>query len=73
MENIIFDDEKIIGYSWDIARYMQDEFDRTQDEDEKDLFSDCLKELEKHDGLVICYYDAMGAYFVYDLIEKENA
>lgn len=66
--DIIFDAEDIIGYSWDIKGHIlkameSDEFD------DDDLTHELLEDLEKHDGLVICHYHPMGAYWVNDLIE----
>ena len=77
-ENIIFDDENMIGFSWDIADYVRSEMEYQEqnpdndenDEDNRTLFDDLLKQLDEHDGLVYVHYHPMGAYFVNDLIEK---
>lgn len=69
MENIIFNDETMIGYVWDIKRYIENE--QPKDEDEKQIFNELLADLEQHDELVICYFHPMGSYIVNDLIEKE--
>ena len=69
-----FDDENIIGYSWAIQEYLEEEIEImiefNSDDDDTDILltKELVEELEKHDGLVECSYHPMGAYTVYDLI-----
>lgn len=75
-DNIIFDNENMIGFSWDIERYIKFEMEYQKGNDPEDyecneeLFTDLLNDLEDHDGLVKCSYHPMGAYFVEDLVVK---
>lgn len=62
--DIIYDAEDIIGFSWDIAGHIKDDPDF-----DDDLKQELLDELEQHDGLVICHACSMGGYDVCDLIE----
>ena len=71
--NIIFDAETIIGYSWDIERYVKYAMEHEispDDEDALSLAQEELDELAKHDGLVECWYHPMGAWVVTDLVRK---
>ena len=66
--NVIYVDEKIIGYPQDIIHDIETyEFN---DEDEKSIFDDLIEELKKHDDLVLCEYHPMGSYGVWDLVLK---
>lgn len=76
---LMFDDENIIGYSWDIKEYLHedmktriDELDYDELESYISLTLDLLRDLNEHDGLVLCEYHPMGAYTVFDLIKKED-
>ena len=79
-ERIIFDDENMIGFSWDIADYIRSEMDYQKqnpdndenDEDNETLFTDLLNDLDEHDGLVYVSYHPMGSYFVDDLVTKSG-
>lgn len=42
------------------------------DEDDKQILTELLKDLEEHDGLVIARLSPMGAYIVHDLYAKDN-
>lgn len=67
--NLIFDDEDIIGFSWDVAKYIKDVIENDcGDDDDREIFQDFLKDVEEHDGLVKCVYHPMGAYLVFDLV-----
>ena len=70
---IIFNDEDMIGYSWDIANYVRysvkHDVDR-DDEGEMELSNYLLEELAKHDDLVYCSYHPMGSWTVYELVMK---
>ncbi len=73
--NIIFDAETIIGYSWDIERYVKYAIEHEYEPDDEDgiaLEKELLEELEKHDGLVECWLHPMGAWSVTDLVRKED-
>ena len=83
-DKIIFDDENLIGYSWDIFEYVSLEKtneilncngDKQKLEELKDYLDvnrDLLVQLNEHDGLVLCEYHHMGAYVVFDLVVKKE-
>ena len=78
-DGVIFDDETLIGYSWDILKYIKMELVRMIDHEDFDnleefyeISIDLMKQLQEHDGLVIVNYHPMGAYFVHDLVEKNG-
>lgn len=68
--DVIFFDESIVGFADDIIFRIKDEQKRGRiDDDDEELTQDLLQELAQHDGLVICRYQQMGAWYVADLIE----
>lgn len=69
--DIIFDDENIIGESWEIERYLKDQL-KEHDEECESLAKELLEDLKRHDGYVCCVYHPMGAYTIYDLYIKTN-
>lgn len=77
-ENVIFNNENMIGFSWHIADYIRYEMDYQKDNDpdeyecNEELYEDLLKDLDEHDGLVYVSYHPMGAYFVDDLVTKDG-
>lgn len=68
MENVIMKDDEIIGYVEDIEDALKADMDEETDEEFEGMRADLLKELEKHDGLVRCWYHPMGSWVVYDLV-----
>lgn len=66
--NVIYHGDDVIGYSWNIAHDVEKQIE-TADEDDKQILTELLKDLEEHDGLVIARLSPMGAYIVYDLCE----
>lgn len=73
--DLIFDNENIIGYSWEVKRYLEDCIENEidlQEEGTREMFRECADELDKHDGLVYVVNDPMGALFVYDLEVKKG-
>lgn len=70
MNNIIYDAENMIGFSWDIAASIADDLKRGRIDDPEEMsISELLEELEQHNGLVICKWHPMGAWYVADLVE----
>lgn len=69
--DIIFDDENILGKSWEIERYIEEHL-YDNDGEWVELGTELLKEVKEHDGYVYCSYHPMGAYTVFDLYYKIN-
>lgn len=72
--DLIFDDENVIGYSDDVARYFHFCFENEMDDEDRDLWKDdydaLFENLEKVDGLVHVWYHPMGSLTVYKLNEE---
>lgn len=71
--DVIHDNENIIGFTWDIIREVENNLER-EDESDREISKQLLKDLNSHYGLVKCCYHPTGTYTVYDLYtEKENS
>ena len=66
--NLIFDDETIIGFAFDVIKYAKSEIEDTDDEMLIESMRELIEEVEPHDELVECWHHPMGTWHVSDLV-----
>ena len=72
-DNIIFYDDQIIGFSWDVARYLDYEFNELPEEErDEEAQEEVFSLLEEADGLVKCWFHPMGSWVVNRLVEDKK-